>query len=302
MISFRFLLVSIVAVLLALALGVLAGTAVISPRLIRELERETEQWQGRAERLQGEVEVLDAFLGEALPYLTEDRLLGTEAVVVTQDGVDPSLLAAARRALTEAGAAEVAVLSARPELASTDPEVERRLSDLLGHPAAPPEELSALAAQALATRLAIGASRRGSGPDEPDVLRELLEAGFVASIGPDLADLREVGGPDQVVVVVAGGEGDPSLPPSAFLLPLARALVSRGAWVAAAEGVESSYGFVAALREDGSVSGQDVVTVDDLDAAMGAAALVLGLERLIDLGRGGHYGVHGDSLIPAPAA
>ena len=302
MISFRFLLVSIVAVLLALALGVLAGTAVISPRLIRELERETEQWQGRAERLQGEVEVLDAFLGEALPYLTEDRLLGTEAVVVTQDGVDPSLLAAARRALTEAGAAEVAVLSARPELASTDPEVERRLSDLLGHPAAPPEELSALAAQALATRLAIGASRRGDGPDGPDVLRGLLEDGFVASIGPDLGDLRGVGGPGQVVVIVAGGEGRPSLPPSAFLLPLARALVSRGAWVAAAEGTDSRYGFVAALRGDGSVSEEDVVTVDDLDAAMGGAALVLGLEQLMDLGRGGHYGVHGDSLIPAPAA
>jgi hypothetical protein len=301
-ISFRFLLVSIVAVLLALALGVLAGTAVISPRLIRELEREAGQWQARAERLQAEVEVLDAFVGEALPYLTEGRLLGTEAVVVTQEGVDPSLLAAARRALTEAGATEVAVLSARAELASRDPEVERRLSELLGRPAAPPEDLPAIAAQALATRLAIGGNRRGGGPDEPDVLRELLEAGFVASIGPDLADPREVGGPDQVVVVVAGGEGDPSLDPSAFLLPLARALVSRGAWVAAAEGMESRYGFVAALREDGSVPREDVVTVDDLDAAMGSAALVLGLERLIDLGRGGHYGVHGDSLIPTPTA
>lgn len=302
MISFRFLLVSIVAVLLALALGVLAGTAVISPRLIRELERETGQWQARAERLQREVEVLDAFLGEALPYLTEDRLLGTEAVVVTQEGVDTALLADARRALEDAGAAEVAVLSARPELASDDPEAERRLAELLGQPGAPPEELPALAAQALATRLAIGAGRRGGGPEEPDVLRELLEAGFVASIGPDLVDLREVGGPDQVVVVVAGGPGDPSLPPADFLLPFARALVSRGALVAAAEGLENPYGVVDALRGDGSIPGEDVVTVDDLDAAMGGAALVLGLERLIDVGRGGHYGLHGDSLIPAPAA
>ncbi|HXF37723.1 MAG TPA: copper transporter [Actinomycetota bacterium] len=299
MISFRFLLVSIVAVLLALALGLVAGTAVISPRLIEQLESETTQWQARARRLQEEVDRYQSFVDESLPYLTAGRLVGTRAILVTQEDVDQALLAQARRSLERAGAQVVAVLSARAELASEDPEVRARLADALGRPPTGGGELPALAADVVATRLALGSGRRDG---DPDVLRDLLEEGFLASVGPDLTDqaLRDLGGPGEAVVVVAGGEGTPTLPPQGFLVPLARRLVELGATVAAGESAASSYGFVAALREDDVTAGDALVTVDDLDGTIGGVALVLGLQRLIDVGEGGHYGVSGDALIPPP--
>lgn len=301
MISFRFLLVSIVAVLLALALGVLAGTAVISPRLIEQLEGETEEWQARAQRLQDDVERYQAFIDQSLPHLTAGRLVGTRTILLTQDGVDEDVLAEARRSLERAGAGVVAILSARAELASEDPEVRARLAEALGRPLGATEDLPSLAAEVLATRLALGTSRRTG---DPDVLRDLLEEGFLASVGPDLTDqaLRDLGGPGQVVVLVAGSDGEPSLGPAGFLVPLARRLVELGATVAAGEGADSTLGFVAALREDGATSGDAIVTVDDLDGAIGGVALVLGLERLIDLDQGGHYGLSGDSLLPPPPA
>jgi hypothetical protein len=298
-ISFRFLLVSIVAVLLALALGLVAGTAVISPRLIGQLEAEANEWQGRARRLQEEMDRYQAFVDQSLPYLTAGRLVGTRAILVTQEDVDQALPAEARRSLERAGAQVVAVLSARAELASDDPEVRARLADVLGRPPAGADDLPVLAADVVATRLALGSGRRDG---DPDVLRDLLEEGFLASVGPDLTEqaLRDLGGPGEAVVLVAGGDGAPALPPDRFLVPLARRLVELGATVAAGESAGSSYGFVAALREGGVTAGDAVVTVDDLDGPIGGVALVLGLQRLIDAGQGGHYGASGDALIPPP--
>jgi hypothetical protein len=97
--------------------------------------------------------------------------------------------------------------------------------------------------------------------------------------------------------VLAGGQDEePAMSPDQFAVPLVRALSELGVPVAAGESSTTVVPFVAGVRDGGT---DGLVTVDDLDLSMGGAALVLGLDDLIDSGRGGAYGIK-DGAEPLP--
>jgi hypothetical protein len=301
-ISLRQHVVTIVAIFLALALGVLAGSAFVQPRLIESLETRVGEQRQRITELQDEVgRLLDqlaaeqAFNDVALPHLTQDRLVGLDVVVLAQEGVEDEVVAETRGALEQAGASVVA-LEARSTLAPQDEEGQAALAEVLTLTESAPEELSRLAAEALADRLA---SEERRDPPEPGLLHQLLSEGYLASLDATLSDetLATIGGPDQMVVVLAGG-GDPEaiMAPEDFAVPLVERLSDLGLPAAAGESVGTAVPFVPLLR-DGGVDG--LVTVDDLDESRGGAALVLGLERLLLGGQGGDYGVK-DGAAPLP--
>lgn len=318
MITFRYHLVSVVAVFLAVGLGVLIGTTVLDQGIVATLRDRTEtlsadldQLRGRVSELETGLDRMEDFGDEILPYLVGGRLLGVPVVVVTQEGVDEATVGEARKALELSGAELVAVVSAADRMAARDRTAREELAALLGLPAATePDQLMELAARALAVRLADGGPPLEVGaegaPPPPDLLRDLLSAGFLVSRGPTLsdADLPGVGG-GQVVLVLGGGDGEPALEPGAFLVPLVEALAARGVPVAAGESANtnSEYPFVPLLRTESEVAGDGtVLTVDDVDEVPGGVALVLGLEDLLTLGRGGDYGFKdgATSLIPRP--
>lgn len=303
MISFRYHIVTIVAVFLALAIGLLAGSAFVQPELQRELEDQTAELQ-RANadlresltEVRAEVAALDGFAEATLPYLTSDRLAGTQVIVVSQEGVEDAVLGQTQRSLVESGAEVLAVLSARNELASQDPETQAGLSEILQRPDAVPEDLPSLTAAAIAERLALG---NGIESPSEDLLNELLSAGFLAPVGTGVSEavLQEIGAPGQVVVVLGGGSvEEPVLPFEEFGVPLVRSLSSLEVAVAAGESSTTLVPFVGLIREDGT---DGAVTVDDLDLSMGGAALVLGLEALVERGEGGAYGFK-DGAEPLP--
>ena len=306
MISFRQHVVTIVAVFLALALGMLAGSAFIQPRLVETLETRVDEQLGMIADLRDEVGGLrdrlaaeQAFNDVALPHLTEGRLLGLDVVVIAQEGVEDEVIAGTRQALEEAGAT-VVVLSARDELAPQDPDEQAALAELLELPGADPLDLSRLAAEALADRLA--SDDRRSEPEGSGLLHGLLSEGYLAPVDANISDatLDTIGGPDQMVVVLGGGGTvEPVMAPEDFAVPLVKRLAELGLAVAAGESVGTVVPFVPLLRA-GGVDG--LVTVDDLDESRGGAALVLGLERLLQTGQGGEYGVKGDAapLPPLP--
>lgn len=304
MISFRQHVVTIVAIFLALALGMLAGSAFVQPRLVEELRAQVADQARRMNDLRNEVGELQdrlanerAFNDVALTHLTEGRLLGQRVLVVAVEGLDGDALGEARRALEEAGATTV-VLEARAALAPADPEAAAALAGLLGEDDADPAAVPGLAAHALAERLAADVRRE---PRDEDLLRTLLTAGYLTPVDAGLTEdvLADIGGPRQVVLVLAGGsEEDPSLPPETFAVPLVERLADLGLPVAAGEPVDTAAPFVATLRAAGT---EGVVTVDDIDESRGGAALVLGLQRLILTGQGGHYGVKdGSAPLPPP--
>lgn len=304
MISFRFHLVSLVAVFLALGLGVLTGTTVLNRGIVARLQRQTDDLssdlsglRSDVARLRSESDVWSEFGEQLEPSLVAGRLAGVEAIMVTDDGTDDDSIAGVEGALEDAGASVVALLSVSDRMAlATDAERED-LAGIVGEAVpADPAVLRARAAQMLADRLAVGAS-------SVDELEELLRARFVLNQGPGLGDaaLRGLGLPGQAIVVVAGGPEPSRVEPEAFLVPLVSALARREAPVAAAEpavGEDQEPPFVTVLRGDGDVSSR-VATQDNVDQLPGQVSLVVAIEDLLR-GVAGHYGVKdgATSLLP----
>ena len=93
MISWRYHLVSIVAVFLALGLGVLTGTTVLNDNLVRNLKAQTKTLKADLDELRASVDDLQSQLGtmgtfaeQAVPYLVGGRLATRQVVVVSEEG------------------------------------------------------------------------------------------------------------------------------------------------------------------------------------------------------------------------
>ncbi len=298
---------AIVAVFLALAIGILAGSAFVEPELVRQLQSRTDDLLKRTRDLEqdltetrAEVGALDAFAEATLPHLARNILLGHTAVVVAQDGVEDAVLAESMQALTVGGARVVATISAEDKLVSEDPAVQGELATILGAAGTGPVDPSEVAG-ILASRLT---TQPATSDPEDDVLDGLLSAGFLAPApaGPGVsqASLGDIGAPGQVILVLAGGaESEVLIDPADFAVPLVLALDDLGAPVAAGESLLTELPFVALVRDDDDAG---IVTVDDLDLDAGGAALALGLEERLRTGDGGAYGVKdgADPLPPLP--
>jgi hypothetical protein len=304
LISFRYHVVSIVAVFLALALGVVVGTTVVNQGIIDDLRGRTNSAVKNAENLRSEVEdlrnqlgVASAFENLVLPMLVNGQLAGDEVTMVTQQDVTPSDVEGVRRVLLDSGASVEAEVVITNRMSLADANARSDLATALGTTdSGDPEQLAHDAAEALAARLA-----NGPGTSVPDLLDALRSAGFIVIRG-GAEGAAGVGGPTQALVLLAGNDKGSALDPNVFLVPLAAALVDGSRPVAAAEATDSADSFVQALRGNGDVDGR-MVTVDNADQTPGRVALVLGLRDLLDSpGQGGDYGVGpgSSSLLPRP--
>lgn len=295
MISFRYHLITIVAVFLALALGVVMGTTVIDQGLVTRLERQTADANTAASRardqrdeLEGQVRRERALAEAAVAAQIRNRLLGQDVAIFTDDGTDGPMVQRATRAIEAAGGEVVAVVSTTPRLALDTEADQRELAAVLDMPeTARADELQAAVSRALGDRLA-------SGPrPADDVLYGLLEAGFVAGdAGPglratDQGTIPGLGGPGQGLLVISGGGPQPPVDPDAVLRPLAAAAIARGGAVVAAEPARTPTPFVVPLRREAE---EAFASVDDLDETPGTFSLVVGLEDLLATGRGEAYG------------
>jgi hypothetical protein len=302
-ISWRYHVVSLVAVVLAFGLGVLAGTLVVGDDLVKQLQENTNEAQRERDAAEELADRYVAFAQGLRPTLRDDALLGEEAVVVVMEGVSGPL----QRTVQELGDAGVEVL-ATLELTRglAEPEEDASvLEAILDLPGADPEDLRRGVTGALALRLAAGVL-----PEDDDVLGQLLEEGFVtADRDLESATLLGIGGPGQLVVVVAGGTDPQGLPaPDALLVPLAARLAELEVPTTAVGPTDDPYGFVAAIRESPEIPDCALVTVDDLDLeGIGGITMVSGIERFLTADDptfrpGGDYGFGSDAMMVVPGA
>ncbi|HWL65047.1 MAG TPA: copper transporter [Actinomycetota bacterium] len=310
MIDFRFHMISLVAVFLALGLGVLIGTAVLNEELVDRIKNNVQTLQEDKRALQEDVLDLDRqldadarFADVAEQWLTQDTLTGRRVILLDFAGTDDRVEDNVRTSIETAGG-EIAAEITFTEKFALPGVVERdQLALALGSTSDVPAELRSESGDVVGSRLAsaaLGQGREGRADAADAAARDLLdtlaEAGFVDLDRDSLG--RFV--PDRGLFVIAGGSVDrrPFNVP-ALGLPLAVAIADRGAPVVVAESSDSAWGLVAGIRTDAAED--RLTTVDDVESISGRIATVLGLVQSLD-GMTDHYGTGpgAEEVIPRP--
>ncbi|CAN5156743.1 hypothetical protein BH20ACT22_BH20ACT22_26370 [soil metagenome] len=309
MIDFRYHLISLVAVFLALGLGILLGSAVLGENLTSRLRRAIEDVERSNDRLRAanaemgrRIESDNLFAQQAEPVLVDDSLAGQEVVVFELARSDDALLSGVREAIETAGGSVSSVVALSDRFALEDEQSTLDLARIAGTSLTDPEELRIEAGALLGSRAAdAGApSRVSTGDRRLERMIEMLEAlGFI--------EVNREGGddliPDDALFVVAGGGAEqPPYEEAGLTTSLAEGLAARSAGVLAAEAREGTWGAASAVRSDDEASAR-VATVDQADVAQGRIAVALGLDLAAE-GILGHWGSGPGSsggVIPEPA-
>jgi Copper transport outer membrane protein, MctB len=280
--SARYHAASLVAVFLALAVGILIGAGLgddlvsgTEENLRESLEGDIEQARGEADELSAELERERAFSSRAYPALVGDLLEGRRIGLLAYGGLSPELAANIEDALDPTGAelVEVAVVRRPPDVAALASELGPESAEKLEEGG--PAELDRLG-EVLGGQLALGRGR---------LLERIRDNLFSRSSGE--------GGRLQGVIITRDPlgdlEGDERANAEALETGLTTGVVDSGVTAVGVErsdASESSIGFFAPF---------EMATVDSVDLVSGRVALVFAL-----LGADGAFGIKDSagSLLP----
>ncbi len=307
MIDFRYHVVSIIAIFLALTVGIVLGSSVFNQPLVQRLNAEAKNLQTEAEdlrsqirQLQRDVQYRDRFADLATPTLVAGRLKGQSVVVVTLPGAEDQVVDGLVTTLRQAGAVvpgRVAVKEAFTDQAKTE-----TLDTLVASVAPAGLKLPGTTPQArAATELAYALTTTQQAelgvPTAPrtQILKALQEGGFI-----DVRDDPGRLGTLAVVVAPPGNTADQNRAKQAqaTYLALVDALDTnaRGSVLAGPEEAADAGGLIKAMREDGKLAAH-TSSVDVADTATGRVSVVFALVAEMG-GKSGQYGVHGTTDGP----
>lgn len=293
MISLRYHAVSLTAVFLALAVGVVLGASGVSDRLLSALSTERDDLGEQLTALTAERDTLavtgrasDEFAARIGPAAVRGLLQGQSVVLVTS-GADPADRDALLALLEPAGATvtgEIALTTAVGDPARAD-QLRELTAELLPTGAQLP---AASDTGSLAGGLLGGVLLASDTPVPAEqvqgVLAGLRAAGFVAP--------GEEPAPAGLALVLTGGElvgidaGDAAAVVARLAAQLDRS--GGGAVLAGRAGSAEATGTVGVARADPSLTA-GLSTVDDVHTASGRVSALLALREQLD-GRAGRYG------------
>jgi hypothetical protein len=316
MINFRFHIASLIAVFLALALGVLMGYGVLSQPTVSGLQHRIDTVENNANErkrenddLHDQLNQLQGYVDGTAQFATAGRLDGVTVVVLAARGVNADSVTKTVELLRQAGANVPGVFWLEPKWSLSNATDVRSLADAIDKTERNPAALRADAWTAVAQRLAVGdaaAAQVGSGG--PDVLQRLSDAGFIKLEGVgdvSTSGFSYAGYPGrQARALLIAGTGE-KVNAAVLINPAAGALGAANVPTVASEIFQQQDNgpdrgaLLADIRSDQSLD-QVVATVDDLDLEQGR---VIGVLALADLGRGavGHYGYGAGATRSVPA-
>ena len=304
MIDFRYHIVSIVAVFLALGIGLLMGSGVLGDPLldnIRERARDVQAFNDRLKsdvvELEDELSVQRRFTETVEPMLVEGRLAGQDVVIVDVAAGDLPLDSLMDSLEDRAGATVAAIVTVTDDFGLGAEEDYEELRTIVGAVPGEPDELRADAARQLGTRLAALAGGKRS-QRAITLVRSLEEAGFLDVAEEDEQDPIPEGAK---FVVAASGDGEQPYPVEEMVAALAGGLTTTPVEAVGVETAGSEWGAAHAIREDGDLS-TAIGSVDNVEKLSGRIALVMALDR-IEGEEPGHYGEKDDAssgVIPEP--
>jgi hypothetical protein len=300
-IDFRYHLVSIVAVLLALAIGIVLGSGFIGGPVLDQLKNRLDSIENRNSKLieegverNRELDGYRDFSDAVQPELVRGALIGRQVMVITVEGTDGSTVDALRDVIEEAGGTVASTTTLLASFALEDAQDRSELGSIVGSQRSSPDALRRDVANLLATRIGAAASvasqRPRVGPTSDErlerMLNELADAGFL-DIDRLEEDVTAPGG--AVVLLVVGGGEQPAFDPRPMIETLGIGLSQRGALVLAASPAASTWGITESICDDPGAA-DAISTVDHADTIYGQTAVALGLGNLPS-DDAGHYGL-----------
>ena len=311
MINLRYHIVSLVAVFLALGMGILVGTTVIDRVTVEALSTKLDDVrasvrtiEGRNRELAEQVGIGRDFADQARDLVVRGHLKDVPVLVVAVSGIDRKPVDGLGQGLASAGARLQGTVWFTSRMRLATPDEVKGFAGAVG--------LSGDVLSVTDDLRAAAFARLG----EPGPLAGLVAGGF-ASFEPPPAlpgsppgtltsalPLVQVPVAGTRFVVVSGAGA--TVGDDVLALPLVQALGTGADRVVAVESGQDSPGgravFVGPLRSEAS-AGSHLSTVDNLESPMGQAATVLALEELA-AARVGHFGVGpgAQRLLPSPVA
>jgi hypothetical protein len=303
-ISFRYHIVSIVAVFLALALGIVVGTTALNGPITKDLrnqvndvKKQRDTLAAEVKRLQGQVDDAGQFASTYGAQLVANSLAGRNVLEIVLPGATSEMQDGLSQQVTAAGGK----ISGRVTItkAYLDPSRGAGVNSLATGPAHPigwtaPE--TSEADQLGGSLLAYVLLGRGERTDLTQVLGGFSELHMLSVEGQDIT-------PSTTVVVLGHG----SMPAKDYggtaELSLVAALARAGGHVVVAgDGASASQDGLVSLVRKSKPNRAAVTTVDDADSAFGQVSAVLALAGA-SKGLIGHYGTEqgADALFPAPS-
>ncbi len=304
MLTFRYHLVTIVAVFLALAIGIVVGSTFVGPSVVESLQNQVEdvsktldERKAANDRLATENEQLDESLTDASPWAADGRLDGRSVLVMADRGISEGVIDDTDRLLQQAGAIVPGTVWIDPSFALEQDDEQAALAEAIGVEVSDAATMQRQAWRRVLQDLSEGATSDGA-------TNALIDAGFLSfsQLGDGANELTDLADAQFQVLLVSGTESD--LSSTDHLAVMADVLVNLGQPGVVAEeyrqqdGGPSQGDIVAVVRDDAERAAA-ISTVDDLGGPSGRLATVL---AEADLSRGvvGHYGYGAGAQGPMP--
>lgn len=297
MINFRYHVVSLTAVFLAVAFGLVVGTAAFNGPALEELKDQVGGMRKANDGLREEVNHLklesqqeEQWANDAMPYLFGDKLAGRRILLVTVAEADKQYADGMTQALTIAGAkivGKVEVSKRFVEPANRDELLDlSALSVPPGVTGLPANSNGVETSAALLAAVLLDRNPPVTPEDRRKVVAAYQHEGYL-TLSPDLS------GPAEAVVVLAGNPyaDKDAAKLNAGLKTLVEQLDKAGPIVVGASATGGDGNLIAAVRDDGTLAKQ-VSTVDYIASPQGQAAAVLALVEQLG-GHAGQYGLGG---------
>jgi Copper transport outer membrane protein, MctB len=312
-IDFRYHLVSLIAVFLAVALGIVIGTTQLNGGVldnlqgqVSSLEHDKRNLEDTTQQLQAQQDSGNAFASAVAPALVGSSLAGRSVLlVVTNDGVDSDTVDQVSALVTQAGGTVSGQFHLQPEY--SDPATAASLTSYIGGgglPAGITVPPTGDAGQQVATLLGQVLMIPSNGTPPPTAAISSVLAGLT-TLGVLAADSPSVTPANYAIVLTAGGfRGNDADQRNTTLAELASALDAAGSGAVIAGNGDSAKnnGLVGKVRGDAATAAA-VSTVDDVDTPAGRISTVLALGQEGE-GTSGKYGTGEDTqpVPPVPAA
>jgi hypothetical protein len=336
-IDFRYHLVSIVAVFLALAIGIVLGAAELQGptynilnHTTAKLQNEYDQTRGQLATAQAQANEGEAYAQAVEPAVLRDLLTGQRLLIITEPGAQSSVVSGITAAAADAGASVTGQIALQPQFFATSSTTQDSLNQtnldvahsdgisLTNSGTYQQQAVQVIASEILVKSPKSAVGQAGDSPsDSPQttvspsgsadqtsnaqtMLAAYTSSGFLNTTGQPAAQASLV-----VVVTPQNVPSDGSADPLAQVLPpvVTELAATSSATVVAGSSAGSGPGSPIAVLRSNNVANQ-VSTVDDADLASGQSVVMQALAILLGGGKAGSYGFAGNgasAVAPNPA-